>query len=461
MTESIENYSRSSDSAREMLFFCRRSSGSYEYGLIKRLREAGWKVSVASSMGQAKEILSSSQILVAIACFCNEGEGDNSDIIRTIKRYVGLKWVALLDFSISHESELRSIIYSWCYDYITLPIDIERLLFAVGHAYGIARLADYQQRVQERTHGSQGMMGCSPVMLELFEKIEKVARSDETVLIQGETGTGKEMIARAIHKSSSRADKPFIAVNCAALPNELIFSELFGYVAGAFTDAKEDKTGLIESADGGIIFFDEISDLPVESQTALLRFLQEKSITRIGEATVLPVDVRVMVATNRDLWQATKKNEFREDLYYRLDVLKLVSPPLRLRGNDASIIARSILQDFIKSKGLERKIFSSEAIRCIQSHYWPGNVRELIHRVRRAAILSVNKIIDADDLELNKVTQMYSKCLKEIKDEAEAKAIRFSLKTSGSITSSAKELGISRVTLYRLIGKYSIDATRC
>jgi len=144
-----------------------------------------------------------------------------------------------------------------------------------------------------------------------------------------------------------------------------------------------------------------------------------------------------------------------------LDVLKLVSPPLRLRGNDASIIARSILQDFIKSKGLERKIFSSEAIRCIQSHYWPGNVRELIHRVRRAAILSVNKIIDADDLELNKVTQMYSKCLKEIKDEAEAKAIRFSLKTSGSITSSAKELGISRVTLYRLIGKYSIDATRC
>jgi transcriptional regulator with PAS, ATPase and Fis domain len=282
-----------------------------------------------------------------------------------------------------------------------------------------------------------------------------VAGVDAPVLITGESGTGKELAALALHERSSRKDKPFVAVNCGALPNGLIQSELFGHEKGAFTGASQRKIGRIEAAAGGTIFLDEIGDLPLELQVNLLRFLQEKTIERVGGTTSIPVDVRVLAATHVDLEAAVAEGKFREDLYYRLNVLKINTPPLRDRQGDIEVLAKYFFEIFSHEKRRNVKGFSPAALQLMNRYNWPGNVRELISRVRRAMVMCERRLITPKDLDLDKrESQRLVTTLEAARSNAELEAIRNALqKNNSNLTDSARELGVSRVTLYRLIQK--------
>ena len=308
------------------------------------------------------------------------------------------------------------------------------------------------------------MVGASPAMLRLFEAIRRYATSSAPVLIMGESGTGKELAARAIHERSSWAKGPFVPINCGALPTTLIASELFGYEKGAFTGAAGRRIGRIESAEGGTVFLDEIGDLPLETQVHLLRFLQEKTIERVGGNTSITVNSRIIAATNVNLRDAVAKGRFREDLYYRLNVLNLVMPPLRERGDDIMLLARFFLQQFAKEIGCDISDFSAEAQAAIVTHPWPGNVRELIACVRRAVVMADGSSIRASDLGLaSGETQEIApeRGLGKARAEAEAQLVRSALEHNRfHVKKTASELGVSRVTLYRLIQKHDIKIDR-
>jgi DNA-binding NtrC family response regulator len=308
------------------------------------------------------------------------------------------------------------------------------------------------------------MVGASPAMLRLFEAIRRYATSSAPVLIMGESGTGKELAARAIHERSVWGKGPFVAINCGALPTTLIASELFGYEKGAFTGAAGRRIGRIESAEGGTVFLDEIGDLPLETQVHLLRFLQEKTIERVGGNTSITVNSRIIAATNVNLRDAVAKGRFREDLYYRLNVLNLVMPPLRERGDDIMLLARFFLQQFSKEIGCETSDFSADAQATIMAHPWPGNVRELIACVRRAVVMADGPSIRASNLgivsgEIEHATS--ERGLGKVRAEAEAHLVRSALEHNRfHVKKTASELGVSRVTLYRLIQKYDIKIDR-
>jgi transcriptional regulator with PAS, ATPase and Fis domain len=315
------------------------------------------------------------------------------------------------------------------------------------------------------------MVGSSPKMLEIFEQIRKVAQTDATVLITGESGTGKELIARAIHQRSSRKDHPFIAVNCGALPESLIQSELFGYEKGAFTGASQRRLGRIESAHQGSLFLDEVGDLAANLQAHLLRFLQEGTIERLGSNEPLAIDTRVIAATNIDLEKAVKQGRFREDLFYRLSVLNIQLPPLRDRGEDKELLARFFFNKFAGDHKGQLKGFTQEAIDAINRHTWPGNVREMINRVRRGMIMSDNHMITPQDLNLESsllpppISPEDLKTLEEARAEAERVVIEHTLsQCKNNVSKAAKVLDVSRVTLYRMMEKHHLhhhkDATQ-
>lgn len=303
-------------------------------------------------------------------------------------------------------------------DYIAKPFDHEEMLDAVA-----AIIANHSpQRIPEEQRGKGGkretinlggMIGSCRPMVKLYEYIHKVAPTGSTVLIHGETGTGKELVAKAIHEYSNRTEQPFISVNCAAIPETLIESELFGYEKGAFTGANTNRMGLIEAADGGTLFLDEIGELPIEAQARLLRFIQENEIRRIGAVESRKVNVRLICATHRDLKALAQENQFRPDLYYRINVMQLVLPPLRERGKDILELAESILERRCLELGKQPAVFSPKAIQAITTYTWPGNVREMENVIERAVILSDGGSIDNDllniDLELVNVTQIRTK----------------------------------------------------
>jgi len=308
------------------------------------------------------------------------------------------------------------------------------------------------------------MVGASTAMLSLFEAIRRYATSSAPVLIMGESGTGKELAARAIHERSAWGKGPFVAINCGALPTTLIASELFGYEKGAFTGAAGRRIGRIESAEGGTVFLDEIGDLPLETQVHLLRFLQEKTIERVGGNTSITVNSRIIAATNVNLRDAVAKGRFREDLYYRLNVLNLVMPPLRERGEDIMLLARFFLQQFSKEIGCETSDFAPDAQAAIMSHPWPGNVRELIACVRRAVVMADGPTIRASNLGITGGDVEHAapeRGLGKVRAEAEAQLVRSTLEHNRfHVKKTASELGVSRVTLYRLIQKYDIKIDR-
>ncbi|WP_371866548.1 sigma-54 interaction domain-containing protein [Pseudoduganella dura] len=300
------------------------------------------------------------------------------------------------------------------------------------------------------------LTGNSEAIARLRRQLLKVAAADAPVLIWGESGTGKELAARAVHDGSARDKGPFVPINCGAIPASLVQSELFGHERGAFTGAGKARAGLIESAAGGSVFLDEIGDLPLDMQANLLRFLQEKTIYRLGGTRPLPVDVRVIAASHVRLDEAVARGTFREDLYYRLNVLTLEMPALRERRDDVPVLAETFFRDHARERSAHVRGFSSGALEAMRAHHWPGNVRELHNRVRRAAVMAEGRLIMPHDLGLD-AAAMPTLALHGARVQAERRAIEAGLGAGKSITHVARELGVSRMTVYRLMAKHSIN----
>lgn len=289
-------------------------------------------------------------------------------------------------------------------DYLELPADLDGLGETVNRLIKQQQAAAARNAAEPGSPASTGMIGSCPEIKTIFRQIEKIAPTNSTVLIQGETGTGKELIARAIHRSSLRANQAMICVNCAAIPETLIESELFGYEKGAFTGANTNRKGLIEAADGGTLFLDEIGELPIEAQARLLRFIQEGEIRRIGSVQSRQVDVRLITATHRDLKRLSETSQFRSDLYYRINVVRFKLPPLRHRGSDILEIAETLLHNYCQDIEVSPKHFSPQAIQTITSYAWPGNIREMENAIERAVLLSDGELIEASVLDIEPIS---------------------------------------------------------
>ncbi|MBN3762261.1 sigma-54 dependent transcriptional regulator [Burkholderia sp. Ac-20365] len=383
--------------------------------------------------------------------------GRDMDALIDILDTRDMGWVAALRPEQLQDHAIRSFVRGRCMSYIMLPTTAGELGHAVGHACGMASLAD--PVIHDPWTVVDGeMIGSCSAMLHLFRTIRKVAICNAPVLIQGESGTGKELTALSIHRHSARRQAPFVAINCGAMPEHLVMSELFGYERGAFTGASERKAGRIAAADGGTVFLDEIADLPMKSQAGLLRFLQERSIEPLGCTHSISVDVRIVCATHVDLKQATEQGRFREDLYHRLSVLQIDEPPLRARGADVELLARHLLAQLRVDSCRRIRGFSDDAACALRAHDWPGNVRELRNRVWRAVVLSDSPTITASDLGLAHRVDERVSSLDQARRRAEQQAIEMALlRHRGNVADTARELEISRVTLYRLLESHRLD----
>lgn len=345
------------------------------------------------------------------------------------------------------------------YDFYEKPIDPDVLRLIVERAHRLHELEAENRRLAASVREPlSGVIAGSTQMLEVCRRIEKIAPTDTTVLLLGESGTGKEVLARAIHELSSRRDRRFIAINCAAIPETLLESELFGYEKGAFTGASKQTKGKLEYADGGTLFLDEMGDLPTSLQAKLLRFLQERVIERVGGREEIPVETRVICATHKNLKAQIIKEQFREDLYYRISELTVSIPPLRDRPGDSILIARVLLNKFRQANNTQARDFSPASLAAIESYEWPGNVRELENRVKRAVIMADGPVIEPFDLELDPPERNGFRSLRDIREEAEAAAIQQALAASaGQVGKAAEMLGVSRPTVYHLMKKYNIQ----
>ena len=349
------------------------------------------------------------------------------------------------------------------YDFFPKPIDPDVLLLMIGRAFHLLELEDENRKLQRASHGSpfDGVIAGSPQMLDVCRLVERVAPSNVSVLLLGESGTGKELLARALHTLNLRSAKRFVAINCAAIPETLLESELFGYERGAFTGATKQTLGMIEHAHGGTLFLDEIADMPLPLQAKLLRFLQERTIVRLGGRETIDVDTRVVSATNRDLRQAISQGQFREDLYYRLGEISIELPPLREREGDAVLIAKAML-DRLRQSGAPAKMLTEDAVRAVSSYAWPGNVRELESCVKRATILTDGQFLTAAALGLSSSDERQSfPTLRQARAKVEIDIIRRALALSNdNVSEAAKLLGVSRPTLYDIMQTHDIRLER-
>ena len=346
------------------------------------------------------------------------------------------------------------------YDFYQKPIEPEILTLIVERAYALYELELENKLLNQNQQSSplDGIISASPQMLKVCRTVEKVAPSDITTLLLGASGTGKEVVARAIHNLSSRSKQRMVSINCAAIPDTLLESELFGYEKGAFTGAAKQTQGKIEYANGGTLFLDEIGDLPFELQAKLLRFLQERVIERLGGRTEIPVDVRIICATHQDITRHIEEGRFREDLYYRISEITINIPPLKDREGDAVLLAKAFLNRFNRELKASIKDFDQDALNAIASNDWPGNVRELESLIKRAVIMSDGNFITLEDLELEAAKRDRAPFnLKQVREEAELNAIRRALAAcQGNISSAAKSLGVTRPTLYALMDKFGL-----
>jgi DNA-binding NtrC family response regulator len=372
-----------------------------------------------------------------------------------------ISWVGLVAQELISMPRMREFIGEHLFNFITTPADLDHIVLTLRHAWGMAFLRDVQHSPspqQPAPDDDFAMVGKTPQMLQLFGQLQKVARTDASVLITGPSGTGKELAALSIHRQSARKNAPFVAVNCGAIAPQLFQSELFGYEKGAFTGASQRKIGRIEAAQGGTLFLDEIGDMPFDMQVNLLRFLQEKTIERVGGNDTLEIDVRVIAATHIDLAEAVRQGRFREDLYYRINVVCIGMPQLADRGQDIEDLARYYFTKFASMHNRSLRGFSKAAMNALLSHSWPGNVRELVNRVQRATVMAEGRFIQPEDLGFdrsNEEAQLMS--LEDARAAAERTIIRRALSQSrNQISRAASLLGVSRVTLYRLIEKYNI-----
>ena len=372
---------------------------SIRWVLSKALKKQGFSVDLAEDGAQAR----------------NMARRHHYDLAVLDIKMPGIQGLELLkQFRIEHPDTLVIIMTAeatmehavtamknGAYDYLTKPFDLAALDAIILKAEKAAEVTEQIDQLKEELQGQfsfgRSIIGNSQPMQEVYKTLGRVAESDVTVLVTGESGTGKELIARAIHINSKRIGKPFIAINCAAIPHELLENELFGHERGAFTGATDRKSGKFEQADGGTLFLDEIGDMPLELQAKLLRVLQEKEITRTGGSQTIRVDVRIVAATNQDIAELVKQKQFREDLYYRLNVVPISLPPLRKRQDDIPMLAEFFLQRAKQDLGIDAMECSAEAVKKLQAYRWPGNVRELENVIKRAALLSPNHVLTPSD----------------------------------------------------------------
>jgi DNA-binding NtrC family response regulator len=357
------------------------------------------------------------------------------------------------------------------YDFLPKPFEIDQLVLAIDRGVALSRLKDEVHRLRRVVADAQSfdeIVGASPSMTELYALLEKVASSDAPVLVTGESGTGKELVARALHKKGPRATGPFVAVNCAAMPEALLESELFGHVKGAFTDAKAAKTGLFVAASGGTIFLDEIGELPLGLQPKILRVLQERTVRPVGSTGEVAFDARVITATNRDLESMVEERTFREDLFFRINVIQVPLPPLRARGGDILILAQHFLERIAARANKRIAGFSSEAAQKLVAYAWPGNVRELENSVERAVALASFDEIAVGDLPEKIRTYKSNRIVLASDDPTELVSLddmvrRYVLRVFESVghnkSAAARILHIERKTLHRMLRRWGVEAT--
>ncbi len=358
------------------------------------------------------------------------------------------------------------------FDFIEKPLSLEKIILVINHAMDMMRLEEENVLLKQKLTQSFELTGKSPVIMELKEQISIVAPTNAWILIMGENGTGKELVARSIHRRSRRSQKPFVEVNCAAIPEELIESELFGHEKGAFTGATSKKRGKFDLANEGTIFLDEVADMSQKAQAKILRILQEKTFERVGGNRLISTDVRVLAATNKDLEREMEDGRFRQDLYYRLNVIPLHVPPLRDRREDIPLLVARFIHDFSLKEGEVEKTMSNEALEKLMRHDWPGNVRELKNIVERLVIMTPGRIIDVADIPpLQKTENGHrpetadipipsdSDSLREARQDFEKQFIMKKLKEfEGNISRTAEAIGLERSNLHRKIKSYGLDA---
>jgi two-component system, NtrC family, response regulator len=364
----------------------------------------------------------------------------------------------------ARESALNAIAHG-AYDFYQKPVDIEALGLIVRRAFQLHAIEAENRKLASRSGDENRVLGRmitgAPEMVKVARTIERVANTNVSVMLLGASGTGKELLARGLHEASDRRDGAFVAINCAAIPENLLESELFGHEKGAFTGAVKTTEGKIELAGGGTLFLDEVGDIPLPLQVKLLRFLQERVIERVGSRKSIPVDTRIVCATHQDLEAMIAAGRFREDLFYRLAEIVVKIPGLAERPGDSTLLAKAFLSRFAREMNPAVKGFASDALAAIDAWAWPGNVRELENRVKRAVIMTDGKLVGAADLDLGeKIDEPeMALSLKAAREVTDRKVIRHALaRTEGNISNSAKLLGISRPTLYDLLKQYDLHA---
>lgn len=434
-------------------------------GLLRQLRWAfsDHKVYPVSTRQEATDLVRKDPMPVAIVDLGlppdPDGASEGLAVLADILAIAPATKVIIATGNETREHALQAIALG-AYDFYQKPIDIDVLQLIVARAERIFDLEAENRKLLEATAASpiDGIIANSPEMLRVLRNIEKMAPTDVAVLLRGESGTGKELLARAVHKLSARAREPFVPINCAAIPETLLESELFGHEKGAFTGALKQTIGKIESADRGTLFLDEIGDVPLPMQVKLLRFLQDQVVERIGGRNPVQVDVRIVCATNQDLDLMMAEGRFREDLYYRLNEVTVQVPALRERASDAVVLANFFLARFAAEYGRLARGFSATALAAVRDHPWPGNVRELENRVKRAVVMTDGPLLSAADLGLATVEEEpQSLTIRDARARAEREVLQLALAQAGSnLSKAAKLLGISRPTLYDLMQQHRI-----
>ncbi|WP_111641459.1 PEP-CTERM-box response regulator transcription factor [Marinimicrobium alkaliphilum] len=388
-----------------------------------------------------------------------DGVDEGFKCLEDILRMVPTSKVIVMTGKTGQEHAIRAVDMG-AYDYYQKPVDPQTLDLIVNRAFNIFNLEEENRRLQQlHQEPLEGLVTNDPQMLKICRMLEKIGPANVTCTLLGESGTGKEVLARAIHQLSPRNEQRFIPINCAAVPENLIESELFGYERGAFTGANKTTLGKVETAHEGTLFLDEIGDMPLNLQSKLLRFLQERVIERVGGRTEIPVDVRVICATNKDLKQMVNEGTFREDLYYRIGEMVVEIPPLHQRTGDKALLARHFLKKFSREHNPQVNGFTPDCVAALEAYPWPGNIREMENRVKRAVIMADGKQVTRDDMGLINDSDdlALSLNLRQVRQEAEKHAIlRAVAMTDNNISAASKLLGVTRPTFYDLIKKHDI-----
>jgi len=430
-------------------------------GLQKQLKWAfeGYQVHVAGDRSAAIEILEQHKIpVVTLDLGLPPDPANASEGLAALDEILSMAphtKVIVVTGNDDRQNALKAISQG-AYDYYHKPVEPEMLGLIVDRAYGLYELEAENRRLAKQGASSplDGIIGASPKMLAACRLVEKVGPSDATTLILGESGTGKELFALALHRLSSRHDRPFVALNCAAIPDNLLESEMFGYEKGAFTGAVKQTHGRIETADGGTIFLDEIGDMPMALQAKMLRFLQERVIERLGGRDLISIDVRILCATHRNLEQSIKDGSFREDLYFRISEIVIEAPPLREREGDKLLLAQIFLDKFSQKNARSFRGFTNQARTEIDAYTWPGNVRELENRIKRAVVLAEGSRITEQDLGFDAGSKTQSLDLRLAREQTERQIIQRALEVhDNNVTHAADAMGISRPSLYKLVKK--------